>query len=125
MGLLDTIGKTIAKGIGNFDQQVFNASLLLRLAGGKVKEFLDPIGPERLGWMIENNVSLDTCIPPEQLQKLRDGAKNYADIAAKLTDQQVVMLLPQWALDVVADHEHQGNVWLRGQLKTIRSYFGG
>lgn len=125
MGILDKLGETIASQLGDFDEKVFNSSFLLRVARGKVKGFLDPIGPERLGWMIENNVSMETCFPPETLAKLREGAKDYAEIAANLPDYQVIMLLPQWTLDVVADHGQQGNIWLKGQLKTIRSYFGG
>jgi len=125
MGLIDAIGGKVLSVLGDFDGGVFSQSLVLRTADQKVKKFFEPIGPVRLAWMIEHGESLESCLTPEEKQSLKNGAGQYADIAAKITDKQIVYSLPQWALDVIAAHGHQGNVWMKEQLKTIRSYFGG
>ncbi len=125
MGFIDSIGGKIASLVGNIDEGIFYNSLLLRMVDQKIKGFFEPIGADRLGWMIDNNVSLESCLPPEQIVQLKEGTKQYAEFSEKISDRQIIEFLPQWSLDVIGSRGHQGNMWMKTQIKTLRSYFGG
>ena len=100
-------------------------SFVLRRFQRYVNEIIEGLGPQRIGWMIQNKKGLGAFLKPEVEAQYRAVAGNWGWAANVITDDDFVKALPEWAHVIVERHGQDGIVWLQEQIVWIRGFFTG
>lgn len=107
------------------DAKKFAKDLLMKRATRGLHKALEELGPTRLEWHILNNKNLADTAPAELVQIAKERAKNYAWAAKLVSEQEVLLMIPDWVHVMVKKHGERGETWLTAQLGFARSLFFG
>jgi len=89
-----------------------------------VRAEVEKLGPDNIRWLIENNKPLSSRPEVKAREaELRIKALKYRPLAAKISDEAFLHMLPAWSLQIVQDHGEQGQQWLRETLEYLRGFF--
>lgn len=94
------------------------------MAGRKVprnlKKLLDGIGPERLGWAIDNNRPLTAFFTPDQANKMRTMYPLPKEMLAEFPDTEVYGWIPPEYRSFI-EQRANGKKWAMEQIAFLRS----
>lgn len=110
-------------GMPGINMKSFGVSFIKRRASRSVSELIDKMGPVAIKKILDSGKPLSDLLPAEKLQQYKAMAHKYAWIANAITDQELVAMIPPWALEMVANKGPEGNKWLQDQITWLRSLF--
>jgi len=110
--------------VDRFNQTVFAQALVKAKAKRFIQEFVNKLGPEKMGSMIDQNESIEKIFTIEQLRQIRQLGEQNSWITNIIGPMELSLMLPQWAADLISQKGTQGNSWWNAQLKTILVYLG-
>lgn len=116
MSILDKIP------LPEIDGVTLGKSFVLRRLKRGVDKFLEAIGPERLAWMIENDVDLSSVVSPEVDAHYRQEGSRYAYVTKIINDEDVLQQLPPWLITLVDNNGEKGIKWLARQMKWLKEF---
>ena len=96
----------------------------IRQVGRKVRAQVERLGPDNIRFLITNNQGLSS-LPQvkERERELRRQALKFSRLAANISEEAFLCMLPPWCLSIVEEHGEQGQQWLREQLVWMRGFF--
>lgn len=113
MGILDRL-----------DVNQATRTFMLLTARRKLDRYLRILGPRRIEQMIvagrDLSIILDEVLSPEQQQQIRAQAANYTWLGDYFTDEDLVSVIPPWAMEVIDHHGPAGKDWLDRQIAWFR-----
>ena len=105
------------------DGSRFSRLLVINRGRRGLAQFLNTIGPERFEKLVSERKPLAEVLPKEQTAEYMKLAGHFHWVAALISDQDFVNMLPVWCIEIIAKHDEEGAQWLGEQLAWLRSLF--
>lgn len=101
----------------------FGTSLVRRRASRMISEFINGLGPVAVQKILDTGKPLSEMLPPEKLAQYQGLAHEYAWAADAITDQELMTMIPPWAMAMVKAKGPAGEKWLQEQITWVRGLF--
>lgn len=110
-------------GLPGVDMRNFGTGFIRRRASRAVSDLINGLGPAGVEKILDSGKPLSEILPTEKLAGYRRLAHENAWMADAITDEQLLAMIPTWALEIVRNKGPAGQKWLQEQIAWIRSLF--